>query len=125
MAIISFDKDTPVDFIPAYGGNRDSENPCVVRLKFVPYAKVQEYSRLLAAKQRNVTEPEKAAELTQAMQRKQFVDSVESVSGFSVGGKEITDPGEIYDRADTEFIVEILRAMESAHRLSEGQRKNS
>lgn len=123
--IISFDKDSLIDYIPAYSGNRDSAEPCIVRLKFVPYAKVQEYSRLLAGRTKSVADPEKAAEVSQGVQKKQFVESVESVSGFSVNGREITDPGEVYDQADTEFIIEIIRAMESAHRLSEGQRKNS
>lgn len=125
MAIVSFDRDSLIDFIPAYGGNRDSADPCIVRLKFVPYAKVQEYSRLLAGKTRSVADPEKVAELTQSIQKKQFVESVESVSGFSVNGREITDPAEFYGAADTELVLEILRAMESAHRLTEGQRKNS
>ena len=43
MAIISFGKDTLIDYVPEYGSNKDSDNPCVVRLRFVPYAKVLEY----------------------------------------------------------------------------------
>ena len=27
MAIISFDKDTIIEYVPAYGGNRNSETP--------------------------------------------------------------------------------------------------
>ena len=50
MAIISFDKDMIIDYVPAYGGNRDSDDPCIVRLKFVPYSKVQHYAKLLSAR---------------------------------------------------------------------------
>jgi hypothetical protein len=52
------------------------------------------------------------------------VESVESVSGYSIKGKEVTDPGEVYDTADTALIFELIRAMESASKLSEGQVKN-
>lgn len=125
MAIISFDPDTLIDFVPAYGGNRDSADPCVVRLRFIPFVKVQEYSRLLAARAKSVSDPAKLAELSQAVQKKQFVDSVESVSAFSVNGREVTSPEEFYDMADTELVIEVIRAMESTHKLTEGQRKNS
>ena len=125
MGIISYDKDSLIDYIPAYGGNRDSGDPCVVRLKFVPYSKVQEYSRLLAAQSKGVTDPAKEAELAQGVQKKQFCESVDSVSGFSVGGREVTTAAEFYDTADTALVIEIIRAMESSHRLTEGQLKNS
>ena len=36
----------------------------------------------------------------------------------------VTEPDEFYDTADTELVIEIIRAMESQQLLSEGQRKN-
>ncbi len=126
MAIISFDKDALIDYAPEYGGNRDSENPCVVRLRFVPYSKVQQYSRLIALKNKDAkSDVTKAIEAAQAIQKKQFCESVESVSGFFVAGQEVKDPAEFYETADTDLILEIIRAMESSARLTEGQRKNS
>ncbi len=125
MAIISFDRDTLIDYIPAYGGNRDSADPCVVRLKFVPYSKVQEYSRILASRAGGgAGDTVKTVNLTQTVQRQQFIDSVASVSGYYIGEREVTDPEEFYDSADTELVTEIIRAMENIHKLSEGQRKN-
>ncbi len=125
MAIISFDCETLVDYIPAYGGNRDSDDPCVVLLKFVPYSKVQEYSRILAARANSGTgDAVKTVNLTQGLQRRQFIENVASVSGYYIGEREVTDPEEFYDSADTELVTEIIRAMENIHRLSEGQRKN-
>ncbi len=124
MAIISFDKDTLIDFIPAFGGNRDSAEPCVVRLRFVPFSKVQDYSRRLAASTRNVTDPARVTELAQTMQKKEFVENVESVSGFFVGAREVTSAAEFYETADTELVLEVIRAMESTAKLTEGQRKN-
>ena len=65
----------------------------------------------------------KMAEAGQEIQRKQFTENVESISGYSVGSKEVTDPSEFYDTADTELVLEVIRAMESQSKLSEGQRK--
>lgn len=126
MAIIGFDKDALIDYAPEYGGNRDSENPCVVRLRFVPYSKVQQYSRLIALKNKDAKhDATKAIEAAQVIQKKQFCESVESVSGYFVNGCEVTDPAEFYETADTDLILDIIRAMESSARLTEGQRKNS
>ena len=123
MAIISFDKDTLVDYIPAYGGNRESDNPCVVRLKFVPYAKVQEYSRLIALKAKGAGQ-EKLGDIGRDIQRKQFVENIESVSGYHVGDREVKDAAGFYDTAPTELIYEVIKAMEDSAKLDEGQRKN-
>lgn len=124
MAIISFDRDTVIDFVPEYGGNRESAEPCIVRLKFVPYSRVQHYSRLIAAKAKGASDAVKAAEAAQDVQKKQFVENVESISGYFLGGREVKDPEEFYDTADTDLILEVIRAMESQSKLSEGQRKN-
>ncbi|MBI1913034.1 MAG: hypothetical protein HYS21_13690 [Deltaproteobacteria bacterium] len=124
MAIISFDKDAVVDYVPEYGGNRDSQEPCVVRLKFVPYSRVQHYSRLIAARGKGVSDPLKMTELTQQIQKKQFTENVESVEGFYVGAREVAEPEEFYETADTDLVIEIIKAMESHSKLTEGQRKN-
>ncbi|OGP14469.1 MAG: hypothetical protein A2052_06800 [Deltaproteobacteria bacterium GWA2_54_12] len=124
MSIVSFDKESIVDYIPEYGGNRESSDPCVVSLRFVPYSRVQEYSRLLAARTRGVADSVKVAELTQHVQRKQFVENVENISGYFVGSMKVTSPGEFFDTADTDLVLEVIRAMESASRLTDGQRKN-
>lgn len=123
MAIISFSKDSIVDYIPEYGGNRDSDDPCVVRLRFVPYSKVQDYGRLISARLKGKPEGI-SAEVGREVQRKEFLDNVESISGYTVDGREVTAPGEFYDTADTALVIEIIQAMESAQKLTEGQRKN-
>ena len=124
MAIISFDKDTIVEYVPAYGGNRNSDVPCVVRLKFVPYSRVQHYARIISAKTKGLSNNEKVPEIVQEIQKKQFTESVESVSGYFIGDREIADPSEFYETADTDLILELIKAMESQQKLSEGQRKN-
>ena len=124
-AIISFDKDTIIEYVPAYGGNRESENPCVVRLRYVPYSRVQHYAKLLSARAKNFNDASKVAEAGQEVQKKQFAENVEAVSGYFIGDREVTDASEFYETADTELVIEIIRAMESQSKLSEGQRKNS
>lgn len=123
MAIISFDRDFAVDYMPAYAGNRESDNPCVVRLKFVPYAKVQEYGRLLGLKAKGAGQ-EKLGEIGRDIQRRQFTESVESVSGYYVGAREVTEASELYDTAPADLIYEVMKAMEDSAKLNEGQRKN-
>jgi hypothetical protein len=124
MALISFDKDTVVDYVPEYGGNRDSDDPCVIGLKFVSYARVQHYSRVLAARTKGTSNSTKITEISQQVQKKQFVEHVASISNYFIGDREVTDPSEFYETADTDLIIEIIRAMESQSKLSEGQRKN-
>ena len=124
MAITSFDPDTLIDYVPNYAGNRGSDDPCLVSLKFVPYARVQHYARLIAAKQKGSADATKLTEVSQEIQKKQFVESVDKISGFFIGDREVTDSDEFYETADTELIVEIIKAMESQQRLTEGQRKN-
>ncbi len=124
MAIISFDPDTIIDYMPEYGGNRDSVDPCVVRLKFVPYSRMHEYSRQISALTRGLTNQSKVAEAAQSIQKKQFVENVESVSGYFVEAREVTGAEVFYETADTELVLEIIKAMESHSRLTEGQRKN-
>ena len=123
MAIISFSPDTLIDYIPTYGGNRDSDNPCIVKLKFVPFSKVQVYSRMITAKTKGLMDTKKITEATQEIQRKQFIESVESISGFVCEGKEVTTPTEFYDLAPSSLIYELIGAMEDSQKISEGQKK--
>lgn len=124
MAIISFSKDTLVDYVPTYGNNRESSDPCIVRLRFVPYSKVQDYSRQIAARLKGVTDPAKQTDISREIQKRQFMESVDSISGYTVDGKNITTAEDFYDTADTDLIIEVIKAMESASKLSEGQKKN-
>jgi hypothetical protein len=117
-----FDKDDIVDYIPEC--ERGSEDPCIIRLRFVPFSKVQKYAKLLSARTKGMSNEEKRTAVAQAVQRKQFVESVDSISGYYVRDKEVTDAETFYETAETDLIYEVIRAMESAAKLSEGQAKN-
>lgn len=125
MAIISFDADAVVAYVPNYGDNRNDDNPCIIKLKYVPYSRVQHYARILSAKTQNEKDSTRIVEMSQDIQKKQFTDNVEGISGYFIGDREVTSVEEFYSTADTDFILEVIRAMESQQKLSEGQIKNS
>lgn len=118
MAIEFFDPNTPLDYVPAFANNRESTEPCVVKLKYVPYVKMLTYERLIIEKTKG--DRTKVGEVLPEVQKKQFLDSVENVSGFFVGKRAVTDPDEFYEVADSALIVEIIRAMENPCFLKEG-----
>ena len=70
MAIISFDPEVLVDYVPEYGGNRNAADPCVVTLKFIPYSRVQHYARLIAARGKGAGDAVKLTEVSQEIQKK-------------------------------------------------------
>ncbi len=125
MGITLFTKGQEIDYVPQYGGNRDSTDPAIVRLRYVPYEMVLAYGRQIAARTRLLKDQTKAVEITHEIQKKEFLENVTSVSGFQSGGMEITTAEYLWEHAPTELINELILAMEDAAKLSEGQRKNS
>ncbi|WKZ34014.1 MAG: hypothetical protein QY316_06350 [Thermodesulfobacteriota bacterium] len=122
MAIEVFSPDVAIEYIPEYGKNRESDKPCIVKLRYVPFVKSQEYSRLIAARLGQGAPREKVTEVSQAVQKRQFFDNVVSTSGFFVDGKEITTVEGLWEHAPSELVHEIVTAMESALKLKEGLR---
>ena len=122
MALKGFDRDEIIEYVPEYSNNRDSDDPCIVRLKFVSFARVQGYAREINARVQN--KGSNVTKVTQAIQKKQFVESVQSVSGYFIQDKEVTGAEEFYETADTDLILEVCRAMESQSKLDEGQKIN-
>lgn len=131
MAISSFSQDTIIEYTPE--SERGSDNPCVIKTKFVSFARVQHYANIIERKVgediRGIKDVNKRVELktrvAREVQRQQFVENVVGVENYSVDGKSITTAAELYDAADNDLITEIIMAMESSSRLTEGQRKNS
>lgn len=125
MAIVSFSKNKLIDYVPEYAGNRDSADPCIVQIKYVPFSKVQDYGRIITTRAKGVNDPIKLKEIYQEIQKRQFCENVEGVINYLVDDREVKDAETFYETADTELIIEIIKAMESMSKLSEGQRKNS
>ena len=123
MAIIGLDPDEAIEYIPEC--ERESDDPCIINIKFVSYGKVKKYADMITRKSKGVRDTSKLAEVQAEIQLKQFCDNVESISGFSVKGKEITGPEEFYDLAPATLIYEIIGAMEDSAKLTEGQKKTT
>ncbi|HAS53457.1 MAG TPA: hypothetical protein DCS42_04620 [Nitrospiraceae bacterium] len=124
MAIITFDKDDVIEYVPV--SERNSENPTVVLMKHVTFAVAQKYQKMIAAQVKGMGgfNPEKIAENTRMIQKKQFCENVIGVRNFFVKGREISTSAELYEAADSKLIIELINAMEDSARLTEGQLKN-
>lgn len=125
MGITLFSKGQEIDYIPQYGGNRDSSEPAIVRLRYVPYEMVLAYGRQIAARTKVMKDQNRAIEVTHEIQKKEFIENVAGVSGFHSGDRELTTAEDLWEHAPAELINELIQAMEDAAKLSEGQRKNS
>ena len=124
MALISFDPKEVLEYVPEYGGNRGSEDPCVVRLKFVSHSRVEMYRQKIRRKSQGTNVYAKVGEIQDQVQKEQFCDSIESIEGFIVKGEEVTSPEEFYELAPDALVKELINAMEDCQVLDEGQRKN-
>lgn len=138
MALIGFDRDAEIEFLPEFMGNRASDDPCIITMKFVSYEKVLNYSKQINRKLdaqtkgfRDITSKKNDIELE--IQKKQFTENVVKIENYFVmrkddSGKEqkvaITSPDEFYELAPSGIIYEIIRAMEDNEKLSDGQVKN-
>ena len=123
MAIHGFAAGSIVEYVPEFGRNRESGSPCVVKLKYVPFVKTQEYARIIAARSQYAGDKSRGIEISQEVQKKQFHENVLSVSGFTVSGKEITTSEELWENASAGLIYELVSAMEDSTRLRAGLRE--
>lgn len=124
MAIISFDPDSYVDYIPEYNDNRKSDDPCIIQIKFVSFGRMEKYRKVLSSKLDGNSSVNEVADASSALQKQQFTESIGEISGFKVGDEAVTDGGRLYEVADKNLIYELIGAMEDQQKLSEGQRKN-
>jgi hypothetical protein len=124
MAIIGLKKGQIIPYVPEADRMNDTD-PCTVHIRYVPNAVVQDGARKIAASLKNANDPKLLMAVQQAAQKKQFVDNVVSIENYSIDGRAVTTAEEFYEAADVALIQEIIRAMENADRLTEGQRKNS
>jgi hypothetical protein len=127
MAIITFDETEVVEYVPR--SERGEKNPTVVGMHRLPFKTVEKYSRMVTEgfgrKQVDVT---RVAEQSRSVQRKQFSEGIAWIKNYFVikGGvkREITTPEEFYDVIDNGLMAELIGAMESTEKLTEGQLKN-
>ncbi len=125
MSITVYGSDKVIEYVPAYGGNRDSINPCVVGLKYVSFGKTREYAEIYSKESEGVTKSSDLTLITQIVQKKQFLENVVSVSGLFDGDREVTSVAEFYDIAPQPLVFEIMAALEDPKKIEEGMLKKS
>lgn len=131
MARIGYDPEDVIEWVPP--GEENEDKPFTVSMTHVSYKAVQKYSKMIAARaaaqskgirdMSKLTEVRAAAEVE--IQKIQFCEHIKGIRNYFIGGREITDVEEFYEKADLSDITEIIQAMESSSKLSEGQAKNS
>lgn len=124
MAIIGLKKGQVIPYVLEDERANDAD-PCTVHIKYVPNAVVEDTARKIAGSLKNARDPKILVAVQQAAQKQQFIDNVVLIENYSIDGQPVTTAEEFYAKADTALIQEIIRAMENADRLTEGQRKNS
>lgn len=123
MAIISFDPDVTVKYVPKVDRkNIDEKDVFYVDMKFVTQSKVGTYRSMISRR----SEGEKLSVIADVMrdvQKKQFIENITGVHNHSVGDKETKTSEELYKNGDSGLIEELLKAMEDFSTLSAGQKK--
>ena len=130
MARTGYDDKEVIQWVPP--GEELDDKPFTVFMTHVGFKMVQSYAKRIggrvAAQSKGVKDFSKVTEIstrvTTEIQREQFCENVKRIENYSVKGREITDPAEFFDVADNAYISEIIEAMESSAKLSEGQVKN-
>ncbi len=125
MAIISLDPDVIIDFVPEYGGNKETKDPCVVHMRPLTYAQGQVMERSVLSKLTGKYSAAKDNKVRQGEQQAIMLKHIDSLSNYYVGEKLVADAETFFNSADTELLVEVLEALLSNTKLSEGQVKNS
>lgn len=114
--------------------DRDNiDDPATVEIKPVPHGEVERYSRIIAKDAEGKSAAGQAAVL-QNVTKKQFEEHIRNPCNFyrgpnpDKGEKEpvtLKSAAELYEHGDSEDINEIIKAMESNSKLTEGQKKTS
>ena len=130
MARTGYDEKEVIEWVPP--GEELDEKPFTVLMTHVSFKMVQAYAKRIgtrvAAQSKGVKDFSKVTEIstrvTVEVQKEQFCEHVKGIRNYSVNGRVITAPEEFFDVADNAYITEIIEAMESSAKLSEGQVKN-
>ncbi len=120
MGIIGFTPDMVVEYVPEYGGNRRSNSPCVVGIRYLPYAKAHEYEKRRALRSANIKGSIRLSLIARETQRQRFIENVVFVKGVFKDKREVTDVAELYDIAPRALVEEILKAGADARMLLAG-----
>ena len=129
MALIIFNENLVIPYVPKYGGNRESKNQAIIGIKPLNNNGSIEFTRVLANKLNKCDDDSERDLVSKEMARQTFVEHVDNVAGCEYMNEknelvEITTAEELYDHAPRGLINEISLAIENSSILSEGQLKN-
>lgn len=133
MAIISYDKNLSIPYVPKCDReNMDKDDVCVVWLK----SSAQGNADMIRARGLRKTKAAGIkigngeidnAILTEEM-KKLFIENVGKIENYNIeeeggGTRPVKDSAELYEVAEPDFVVDILTAIQKKSVLSEGQKK--
>ena len=128
MALKSVPEET-IDYIPAYGGNRDDKDPTWVRIQPMNRKESDFYRKQIEFKDRGggFRGQGRLRSNVNEVQRNQFIDKVLEIHNFVnyKTGNDITNVKEFYDIAPDDLVEEIFNAILNASQLGEDEVKNS
>ncbi len=121
--MLDFAKADWVTYMPAYGGNRDSETPMTVEIHPLSFGETAKYTDAVHVKQRARGHMETN---TSKVTRRQIVENVRNpLNVIGISGKPVETSTQLHDDTPTDLVKEILNAIEDISTLTEGEVKNS
>jgi len=114
-------------YTPAWGGNREKENPFTVEIHLLTRREIQALGKQIKHKRRKGFR-EEFSDNSAEVQERQFLENVGRIEGFShpLIKVPVTNAQELYDAPGcTTLVTEIIDTMEDASGLTEDEIKNS
>ena len=129
MALMSFKEGIVVDYVPAYGGNRQHKEKTVIGIRPMNNDGAIDFMSSFDKKLVDCGDEKEKAQVSKEVAKQSFVDHVAYVKNYQVedekdGIVDITTGEALYTHASKALINEIAIAVENSSRLSEGQAKN-
>lgn len=129
MAIMSFKKGIIVDFVPAYGGNRQDKIKTIIGIKPMNNDGAIDFMDSQTRKLLEGENDNEKAQISKEIAKQAFVDHIAYVKNYDVVDEndkkvKITTGEALYNDASKALINEITFAIENSSRLTEGQLKN-
>jgi len=121
--MLDFKKEDWVTYMPAYGGNRDSEDPMTVEIHPLSFGETAKYTDAVHVKQKGRGHMETN---TSKVTRRQLVENVRNPRNvIGISGQVVETSAQLHDDTPTDLVKEIINAIEDITTLSEGEVKNS
>lgn len=111
-----------LDYIPSSFGNREDDDPIVLKVRFVTAKTFRHYQNMI--KQKTNREGMIEYPNRDAVNRKMLADNIEKVTNYSHKGKKILNGADIWDLGESELINEMLDVIDEWSKLSAGMAKN-